>query len=244
MNKKHIIWASIIILWIVIWSFSYNYFSNYHSEKNIDIPLSYTVKILVKKENPLYRDTDSRFFDFPEKQIESSWEIGSWFFISKDWIIITNKHVIDNASSIEIMLQDKTILPAITAFKDLDNDIALLQVKNIEVDSLPTFYKTELSDTEIWQDITIIGNTVSENFLTSNGNIISVNNEIKLENNTFINLIETNIQVEKWYSGGPVINNNWKIIGITTLSWNYWNSNWYAIELNKEIINKYLSELK
>ncbi len=140
---------------------------------------------------------------------------GSGFIISADGYIITNAHVIDEASSIKIVLQDGiTEYKATIVGADERSDLAVLKVdaKNLA--------PVELGDSsllEVGETVVAIGNPYGMELAgtVTNGIISALNRKIEM-NGSYMTLIQTNASINPGNSGGPLVNVYGQVIGITS----------------------------
>lgn len=246
MNK-----AIIIIISVLIWVFSSLLFLNYLENNNLNY-LENKIINISEKSSPsvvsIIEEKDLNIFEL------NSWSLfnnkvwwWSGFFIDKDWIIITNKHVVKNINSkYIIILNNWKKYNSKIIYSDKYKDIALLKIISTKkINSLPLQFVEEKAKLKIWQFILTIWNTFWEFNNSVSFWIISWLNR-KIENNYIKqeNLIQTDANINPWNSWWPLINLEWKVIWINTLIIN-WNSNiWFAIKINKEEINKILEKIK
>lgn len=246
MNK-----AIIIIISVLIWVFSSLLFLNYLENNNLNY-LENKIINISEKSSPsvvsIIEEKDLNIFEL------NSWSLfnnkvwwWSGFFIDKDWIIITNKHVVKNINSkYIIILNNWKKYNSKIIYSDKYKDIALLKIISTKkFNSLPLQFVEEKAKLKIWQFILTIWNTFWEFNNSVSFWIISWLNR-KIENNYIKqeNLIQTDANINPWNSWWPLINLEWKVIWINTLIIN-WNSNiWFAIKVSQNEINKILEKIK
>ncbi|MEN8891075.1 MAG: trypsin-like peptidase domain-containing protein [Wenyingzhuangia sp.] len=137
---------------------------------------------------------------------------GSGVLISPDGYIITNNHVIDNATDLEIVLNDKKRYKAELIGADESSDIALLK---IDADDLPyvTFGNSDI--TKIGEWVLAVGNpynltsTVTAGIISAKGRDLEGNGQIE-------SYIQTDAAVNPGNSGGALVNTRGELIGINT----------------------------
>jgi len=246
MNK-----AIIIIISVLIWVFSSLLFLNYLENNNLNY-LENKIINISEKSSPsvvsIIEEKDLNIFEL------NSWSLfnnkvwwWSGFFIDKDWIIITNKHVVKNINSkYIIILNNWKKYNSKIIYSDKYKDIALLKIISTKkFNSLPLQFVEEKAKLKIWQFVLSIWNSLTEFNNSVSFWIISWLNR-KIENNYIKqeNLIQTDANINPWNSWWPLINLEWKVIWINTLIIN-WNSNiWFAIKVDKNDIDKILKEIK
>ena len=138
---------------------------------------------------------------------------GSGFILSEDGYILTNYHVISNASTITVTTTDGSQYPAEIIGGDKDNDVGLIK---IDASDLPTVSIGNSDRIEVGEQVAAIGNPLGEltNTLTV-GYVSALDREIT-ENGIPINMFQTDCAINSGNSGGPIFNMNGNVIGITT----------------------------
>lgn len=127
--------------------------------------------------------------------------------------VVTNNHVVDNASSIKVQLSDGRKLDAKMVGKDPRSDIALIQIqdpKNL------TAIKLADSDALRVGDYTVaIGNPFGLGETVTSG-IVSALGRSGLNAENYENFIQTDAAINRGNSGGALVNLNGELIGINT----------------------------
>ena len=138
---------------------------------------------------------------------------GSGVIISADGYIVTNNHVIDGASELEITLNNKRKYKAELIGSDAANDIALLK---IEADTDLTYVPFANSDNiKIGEWVLAVGNpynltsTVTAGIISAKGRDLEGNRNIE-------SFIQTDAAVNPGNSGGALVNSRGELIGINT----------------------------
>ena len=141
---------------------------------------------------------------------------GSGFVIDDDGHILTNAHVVDNATSVSVTFSDERTRPAKIVGKDESTDLALLKVDSARVDLRPL----ELGDSESVQvgDPTIaIGNPFGFDQTLTTGVVSALQREIRAPDGyTIENVIQTDAAINPGNSGGPLIDASGRVIGINS----------------------------
>ncbi|MDX6746900.1 trypsin-like peptidase domain-containing protein [Polaribacter sp. PL03] len=138
---------------------------------------------------------------------------GSGVIISADGYIVTNNHVIDGASALEITLNNKKKYKAELIGRDAANDIALLKI-NADVD-LPYVPFANSDNIKIGEWVLAVGNpynltsTVTAGIISAKGRDLEGNNNIE-------SFIQTDAAVNPGNSGGALVNSRGELIGINT----------------------------
>ena len=127
--------------------------------------------------------------------------------------VVTNNHVVDNASSIKVQLSDGRKFDAKVVGKDPRSDIALIQIqdpKNL------TAIKIADSDALRVGDYTVaIGNPFGLGETVTSG-IVSALGRSGLNAENYENFIQTDAAINRGNSGGALVNLNGELIGINT----------------------------
>lgn len=149
---------------------------------------------------------------------------GSGFIISNDGYILTNNHVVNpkvntgfysvsEASKVTVTLHDKTKLEAKIVGTDELTDLAVIK---IEKANLPAVEFGDSDQLKIGEFVMAVGRPLSfENSVTV-GVVSGVDREIK-QNNSSFNAIQTDAAINSGNSGGPLVNSDGKVVGVTTL---------------------------
>ena len=118
--------------------------------------------------------------------------------------IITNCHVVENAGSVEVMLSDNRVLPALVVGQDKVSDIAVLYV---EAQDLKPARFGDSSALQVGDAVVAIGDPLGFELrgTMTNGIVSAINRDITTQGRT-MTLIQTNAALNAGNSGGPLIN--------------------------------------
>jgi len=167
------------------------------------------------EDNPLFKDPKfRRFFDIPDNlpQQERS-SVGSGVIIdAKKGYILTNHHVIDEATDIVITLKDKRSLTAKVIGGDKDTDIALLQVEAKNLTDLPM---GDASAMRVGDYVVAVGNPFGLGQTVTSG-IVSALGRSGLAIEGYEDFIQTDASINPGNSGGALVNLKGELIGINT----------------------------
>lgn len=139
--------------------------------------------------------------------------MGSGVIISSDGYIITNNHVIDGASEIEIILNDKKTYAAQLIGTDASNDIALIKV---EATNLPYMTFADSDNVQVGEWVLAVGNPYNLTATVTAG-IVSAKGRDLLGNNRAESYIQTDAVVNSGNSGGALVNTRGELVGINTM---------------------------
>jgi S1-C subfamily serine protease len=157
---------------------------------------------------------ESPFDLFPQRQRGQA--TGSGFVIDEKGSILTNAHVVEGASRIEVDLgQDKTVEAKLVG-QDSSSDLALLDVdtdeKNLEPLSLGDSSKVEVGD-----PVVAIGNPFGLDRTVTTGIVSALARQLRAPNGfTISNVIQTDAAINPGNSGGPLIDARGRVIGINS----------------------------
>ena len=138
---------------------------------------------------------------------------GSGVIISTDGFIITNNHVIDGASDIEITLNDKKKYKADLIGADATNDIALLKISSDE--KFPFIPYGNSDNIKVGEWVLAVGNPYNLKSTVTAG-IISAKGRDLEGNSNIDSFIQTDAAVNPGNSGGALVNTRGELIGINT----------------------------
>jgi Do/DeqQ family serine protease len=166
-------------------------------------------------DNPLFKDPRfRRFFDLPDQlpQQERS-SVGSGVIIdAKKGYILTNHHVIDEASDIAVTLQDKRVFTAKVIGGDKDTDVALLQ---IEAQNLTALSMGDATALRVGDYVVAVGNPFGLGQTVTSG-IVSALGRSQLSIEGYEDFIQTDASINPGNSGGALVNLRGELIGINT----------------------------
>lgn len=138
---------------------------------------------------------------------------GSGVIISEDGYIVTNNHVIKDASEIEITLNNKKAYKAKLIGTDAKMDIALLKIEAPEKLAYSTFADSD--NVKVGEWVLAVGNPYNLNSTVTAG-IISAKAR-NLNSSGIQSFIQTDAAVNPGNSGGALVNTNGELIGINTM---------------------------
>ena len=153
------------------------------------------------------------FFGDQPPDEEPSSSLGSGVLVSPEGIILTNHHVISDASEIDIALADGRKLKAQVIGSDPETDIAVLK---IEAKNLPTpITLGKIESVHVGDVVLAIGNPFGVGQTVTSG-IVSAMGRDHVGINTFENFIQTDAAINPGNSGGALIDTRGNLIGINT----------------------------
>jgi len=169
----------------------------------------------VQEQNPLLNDPFfRRFFDVPntprQRQFQSA---GSGVIVdAKQGYIVTNAHVIENATEITVTLLDNRSLTAKVVGKDEGSDVAVLKVESNNLTALPIADSDRL---EVGDFVVAIGNPFGLGHTVTSG-IVSALGRSGINPEGFEDFIQTDASINPGNSGGALVNLSGQLVGINT----------------------------
>jgi serine protease Do len=137
--------------------------------------------------------------------------LGSGFVVRSDGLIVTNRHVINSARLVKVRLSDGREVSAKILGADAVTDIALLK---INVPNLPTLQLGSSQSVSVGDRVIAIGNPFGLGQSVSAG-IISARSRI-LEDDPYIDFLQTDAAINHGNSGGPLLTLDGKVVGVTS----------------------------
>lgn len=159
-------------------------------------------------------DFFQRFFGTPLLPQTPEMELGqaSGFIVSSDGYIITNSHVVKNATEIEVTLNDERRLPATVIGQDSSTDVAVLK---IDAKDLPYLKLGNSDDIKIGQWAIAIGTPLGLEASLTVG-VISAKGRNNLDIARIEDFIQTDAAINRGNSGGPLLNLKSEVVGMNT----------------------------
>ncbi|WP_299725523.1 trypsin-like peptidase domain-containing protein [uncultured Endozoicomonas sp.] len=149
----------------------------------------------------------------PERNASRDAPEGSGVIVSPDGYILTNHHVIQNASRLLITLLDGREIKAALVGTDPESDLAVLK---IGLKNLPYLNLVDSSKAEIGDVVLAIGNPFGLGQTVTMG-IISATGRNDLQLNIYEDFIQTDAAINIGNSGGALVNAYGDLVGISTL---------------------------
>ena len=139
---------------------------------------------------------------------------GSGVIISPDGYIISNNHVIERASNLEVTLNDNRIYAAEVIGTDPKTDIALLKIESD--DPLPYIPFADSDAVKIGQWVLAVGNPFNLTSTVTAGIISAKARDLNEFDNNPQSFIQTDAAVNRGNSGGALVNTDGALVGINT----------------------------
>ncbi|MEX1308016.1 MAG: trypsin-like peptidase domain-containing protein, partial [Eubacteriales bacterium] len=180
----------------------------------VDIAAAYSKSVVSVKATIMTNNVASSMTSDSESGQETQSEeiaFGSGFIFDSDGYILTNHHVVKDATELSIMMSDGTEYPAETIGSDSFNDIAVLKINAPDLSMIPI---GDSDKVQVGEMAIAIGNPLGEDLSGSVtvGYISAVNRRV--QSNAYL---QTDAAINPGNSGGPLLNINGEVIGINAL---------------------------
>ena len=141
---------------------------------------------------------------------------GSGFFVDKQGHVLTNYHVVENASALTVTIYNGQQYTAELIGVDPSNDLAVLRIKITPEKLFPVEFGSS-QGLKVGQKVLAIGNPFGLERTLTTGVISSLGRSLRTETGRLIKgIIQTDAAINPGNSGGPLLNSQGKIIGINT----------------------------
>lgn len=150
------------------------------------------------------------FFDMPRDLKQRS--LGSGFVVDPRGYILTNDHVVQNATKIKVKLQDGRELPGTVVGTDQQTDLAVIKVN---ASDLPVLKLATSDQVKVGQWVLAFGSpfgleqTMTAGIISAKGRYIGSGN--------YDNFLQTDAAINPGNSGGPLVNLAGEVVGINTM---------------------------
>jgi S1-C subfamily serine protease len=143
--------------------------------------------------------------------------LGSGFVIDKSGHVVTNYHVVENASKVEVSFSGNDEMPATVVGRDPSTDIAVLRIKGAEGRALTPLELGDSRSVDVGDAVVAIGNPFGLERTVTAGIVSALQREITAPNGFAIDeVIQTDAAINHGNSGGPLLNADGKVIGVNS----------------------------
>ncbi|HVZ66706.1 MAG TPA: trypsin-like peptidase domain-containing protein [Patescibacteria group bacterium] len=184
----------------------------------------------------------SFFFQEPTPTIGKQEEdyIGSGFIVSKDGLVVTNKHVVSEQGVTYVVVDSKGNKYSIgNIYRDPLNDLAILKISNPPKEGLKPIAFGDSDKLQVGQFAIAIGtalgefrNTVTTGVISGLGRGINAGSPMEGFVEQLDNVIQTDAAINPGNSGGPLLNSAGQVIGINTAVASQGQNIGFAIPIN------------
>jgi serine protease Do len=193
------------------------------------------------EEDP-FNDFWRRFFGGPQPRgPQRQRSLGSGFIIDSDGSILTNNHVVENASKIVVKLDDNQEYEAKIVGRDQKTDIAVIRINAKTALTAANFGDSDALEVGEW--VVAIGNPFGLDSTVTSG-IVSAKGR-HIGQGPYDNFIQTDASINPGNSGGPLLNLRGEVIGINTAIFSRTGGNigiGFAIPIN--LVKELLPQLR
>ncbi len=189
----------------------------------------------------LFKGKKTKKLDIPPSLIDTHGMVkiggGSGFIVNKNGLVVTNKHVISDASAERtVILNDNRTFPAEVICIDPINDIAILKISG---DGLPVLELGDAHRLELGEPVLAIGNalglfknTVSQGIVSGLSRSIVAEGDDATPPQEMRGLIQTDAAINLGNSGGPLVTIDGRAVGINTATVSGADGIGFAIPVN------------
>lgn len=176
--------------------------------------------------------------------------IGSGFIISANGLVVTNKHVVSDSGTYQVITSDDKTYKVQQIYQDPQNDIAVLKINpgDNPGKSLKPVTLGDSTNLQVGQFVVAIGtalgefrNTVTTGVVSGLGRGITAGDEFAGESENLSDVIQTSAAINPGNSGGPLINDANQVIGINTAVAQSGQNIGFALPINvvKDALNNF-----
>ncbi len=143
--------------------------------------------------------------------------VGSGVILTPNGYILTNAHVVEDASKLEVTLLNGKSYKARLIGGDVSNDTALIKIDPHPGETLPAISLGDSSQLQVGQKVYAIGNPFGLKSTLTTGVISSLGRTLKAENGRMMeNIIQTDAAINPGNSGGALLDSSGRLIGMNT----------------------------
>jgi len=164
-----------------------------------------------------FEDFWNRFFDIPREREQEYHSIayGTGFFIASDGYILTNNHIVENTIKVTVFSVNKDEYKAEVVGTDSKTDLALLKV---EGKNLPFTKLGDSTQLKVGEWVLAIGNPLGMEHTVTAGIVSAKGRQLggSLNVPDYQDFIQTDAAINRGNSGGPLVNLEGEVVGITS----------------------------
>jgi serine protease Do len=149
---------------------------------------------------------------FPQLQGHEQ-ALGSGFIVSRDGYILTNNHVVGNASLVLVVVGDDDPVRAEVVGTDPPTDLAVIRIKNRN--DLPVLPFGDSDNLQVGDWVIAIGQPFGLSHTVTSG-IVSALGRSNMDLTTYEDFIQTDAAINPGNSGGPLVNLDGQVVGVNT----------------------------
>ncbi len=176
---------------------------------NVDVTAKVSSRMEGMDQNPL-----GRLFGHPEGRDSMRQGAGSGFIIDPKGLVLTNNHVIEDAVSITVKLNDGRTFPAQVLGRDPLTDVAVIKLQGKDLKDLPVVALGDSEALRVGDWLLAIGNPFGLASSVSLGILSAKARDIQA--GPYDDFLQTDAAINPGNSGGPLFNMKGEVIGINT----------------------------
>jgi S1-C subfamily serine protease len=195
----------------------------------------------------------SNFPGFNNNQSQITQGLGSGFIWDTNGNIVTNDHVVNGATSIEVTFSDGTTVPAKIVGEDPYSDLAVINVSGVPASLLTPVTIADSSQVKVGEFVAAIGNPYGLQESMSTGIVSGLGRDIPNSNTSqstssasysIPDIIQTDAAINPGNSGGVLVNDLGQVIGVTySLESSSGSSSGIGFAIPSEIVDKVVPAL-
>ena len=170
-------------------------------------------------------------------RIETNLGSGSGFVIDSEGLILTNNHVVSDASEITVFLGDGASFKGTVQGRDLTRDLAVLR---IETGGLPALQLGDLSQVGLGQQAVVLGYPLGAETLNITSGFVSA---MEFDEGRNVNWVQTDSAVNPGNSGGPLLNLQGQVVGVVSSKFVAISIEGVAFAISANTVELYLDRL-
>lgn len=163
--------------------------------------------------DPFFRQFFGNQFGRQKFSTPAEHGVGSGVIVTKDGYILTNNHVVDDASEVKVTLNDGTVYTAKVVGKDPRSDVAVIK---IDAHDLPAITFSDSSKAEVGDEVLAIGNPFAVGETVTRGIISATGRSTSMDPRSYEDFLQTDAAINPGNSGGALVDAEGRLIGINT----------------------------
>jgi Do/DeqQ family serine protease len=139
--------------------------------------------------------------------------LGSGVIVNQDGYILTNNHVVDNATKIQVELSDRRVVDAKVIGVDPASDLAVIKIEN---KGLPVLPLGDSSAMRVGDVVLAVGNPLGVGQTVTMGIVSAKGRSTKVGDGSYEDFLQSDAPINQGNSGGALVNTNGELIGINS----------------------------